>query len=265
MRHHPITVAMAFLLVAGAVQGAKKDPFKKEFPMVNVMETEHGEVTLTDAQVAAIEELNNRKLPYNDEEFLDAVTRGDADLVKIFLRAGMSPNTRIENDWPAIMVASFRGYADVIEALVEAKAFLNLKNSRGWTPLLMATHLSKNDAVKMLVAKGADISLPTPQGFTALMLAVEESNAELVALFLKKGANPREKNEGGVTATNIAVENNKEEILDAFRKAGYGKLIESTRASIREEKKKALKKYVTELKARKDAAPKLPPTVKQPQ
>jgi len=255
MRHVLIAAGVLVIGFLPASGMAKKDPFHKEFPMINVLETEHGIIQLTDDQAGAIEELNTRNIPFTEDEFIDAVKRGDVDLVKIFIRGGMSPNTRVETDWPAMLIAAQRGYADVVGVLADGKAFVNLRNSQGWTPLLLATLLSKNDVAKMLVEKGADLELATQYGVTPLMLAVQENDTELAAYFLKKGANPRVKSDFGANAANIAVENAKDDMLKVFTKAGLKDLIDETRATVKAEKKNTTKKFAEEVKARHEAAP----------
>lgn len=254
-----VCLALAAVLMPPLAHAAKKDPFKKELPVKYVLLSEKGETTITPEQYAAIDDLNRRNIEFTEDEFIDAVKRGDAELVKIFLRSGMNPNTKVEKEWPALAIASTKGYADVVTALVDAKALINMKNTNGWTPLMLAVHLSKNDAVKVLVEKGADLELTNNNGMTALMLATQQKNVELIAFLLKKGANPRATSDFGANAANIAVESGQVDVLAVFEKAGYKKLLEQTRKTIKEEKKNLREKKAREKKAKEAVAPQLPP------
>jgi len=254
-----VSILMAAVLASPFAQAAKKDPFKKEFPVKYVLLSEKGETTITPEQYAAIDDLNRRNIEFTEDEFIDAVKRGDAELVKIFIRSGMNPNTKIEKEWPALALASYKGHADVVAVLVDAKALLNMKNSNGWTPLMLAVDLNRNEAAKTLVEKGADIELTNNNGVTALMLATQQKNLELIAFLLKKGADPRAISDFGASAANIAVESGQVDVLAVFIKAGHKKLLEQTRTEIKGEKKKLAVKTAREKKAKADVAPKLPP------
>jgi len=221
--------------------------------------SEKGETTISAEQYAAIDDLNRRNIEFTEDEFIDAVKRGDVDLTRLFLKAGMNANTKVEKEWPALALASFKGYADVAEALINGKALMNMKNSNGWTPLMLAVHLSRNDAAKMLVEKGADIELTNNNGMTALMLATQQKNLELISYLLKKGADPRATSDFGANAANIAVDSGQQDVLKAFEKAGYKKLLEETRAAIKSEKKGVGLKLAKDRKAKEAIAPQLPP------
>ena len=254
-------IMMVAVLCCPYAHASKPDPFKKELPLKYVLLSDKGETTITPEQYAAIDELNRRNIEFTADEFIDAVKRGDADLVKIFLRSGMNPNTKIEKEWPALALAAFKGYADVVNALVDVKALVNMKNSNGWTPLMLAVHLSRNEAAKALVEKGADIELTNNTGTTALILATQQKNVELISYLLKKGANPRAVSDYGASPANIAVESGQMDVLTVFEKAGYKKLLESTRKTIKVEKKLLAEKTAREKKAKDSIAPKLPPKI----
>jgi len=253
-----VLVAVMVLAASGA-NAAKKDPFKKDLPVKYVLLSEKGETTITPEQYAAIDDLNRRNIEFTEDEFIDAVKRGDAELVKIFIRSGMNPNTKVEKEWPAMALAAFKGHADVVAALADAKALLNMKNTNGWTPLMLAVHLGRNEAAKTLVDKGADIELRNNMGMTPLLLATQQKNLELIAFLLKKGANPREESDFGASAANIAVESGQVDVLAVFEKAGYKKLLQQTRVSLKAERKAQAMKTAHERKAREAVAPTLPP------
>jgi len=257
-----VSLALVVVCAATFAHAAKKDPFKKEFPMKYVLLSEKGETTITQEQYAAIDDLNRRNIEFTEDEFMDAVKRGDAELVKIFLRAGMNPNTKVEKEWPAMALAAVKGHAEVVAALADGKALLNMKNTNGWTPLMLAVHLGRNEASKVLVEKGADIELANNMGMTALMLATQEKNLELIAYLLKKKADPKAVSDFGASAANIAVESGQVDVLGVFEKAGYRKLLEETRLAIKKEKRAQSVKAVRERKAKEAVAPTLPPKMK---
>lgn len=254
-----VIAAMAAVLYSPFACAKEKDPFKKEFPVKYVLLSEKGETTITPEQYAGIDDLNRRNIEFTEEEFIDSVKRGDVELVRIFLKSGMNPNTKIEKEWPALALASFKGHAEVVGVLADGKALLNMKNSRGWTPLMLAVHMGRSEAAKTLVEKGADIELTNNMGMTALMLATQQKNLELIALLLKKGADPAVESEFGASAANIAVDSGQVDVLAVFEKAGRKKLLEKVRADNKLEKRKLSQAIAQQKKAKEEVAPKLPP------
>lgn len=69
-----------------------------------------------------------------DEDFLAAAARGDVDLVKAGLAAGLSADTADAYGNTALMVASARGQRDVVQALIDAGASTDHKNKFGIGP-----------------------------------------------------------------------------------------------------------------------------------
>jgi ankyrin repeat protein len=232
-------------------------------PMINVLVTEDGTRHLTDAQLIAIEELNQRNIEFTRDEFIDVVKAGDAVNVATFLRAGMSPNAVVEEEWLPIVIAAYRGYADIVGMLVDAGAFINTRAERGYTPLMLATLMGKTDAARMLVEKGADVNLQNENGLTALIIAVQERNAELVEYLVKKGADPGIKTDFGATALNIAIESEQQPVIKALERAGCKSMLAQTRQEIAAERKAQARREAEDTRARVAATPK-PPSANPP-
>jgi ankyrin repeat protein len=74
------------------------------------------------ASEIAKKHLEDLGIAFSEESFLKAVSRGDLDVVKLFLAAGIRPTARDENGKTALVLASEKDHADVVRALIEAGA-----------------------------------------------------------------------------------------------------------------------------------------------
>ena len=114
--------------------------------------------------------------------FQHAITEGDVDSVRVFLRTGMSPDVKLD-DIPVIHGPVFWGCVEgsrkeqgdhlgVLRTLIEAGADVNARDAQQFTPLMNAAFRSCPVAMfETLVAAGADPTLREGSGLTALDLA----------------------------------------------------------------------------------------------
>jgi ankyrin repeat protein len=128
----------------------------------------------------AREELKRIGVGYGEYPFLFAVKKGDVDTVRLFLRAGMSPDTldakRILNtaspNTPVLTYAVGMSSPEIAIALIEAGADIGIKDSSGRTPLADAAFRGKTEIVKALIDAGADVNAVYGAGLTPLIGAV---------------------------------------------------------------------------------------------
>jgi S1-C subfamily serine protease len=71
--------------------------------------------------VEARRELQQRGVPYSEEQFLRQIKSGNADLVGLFLQAGISPNAALDGD-TAIATAAKAGHREIVGLLLKAGA-----------------------------------------------------------------------------------------------------------------------------------------------
>lgn len=144
--------------------------------------------------------LGRKGFEYDEEDFMDAIAQSDAEAVDLFLKAGMSPDTRGKNQGPAIVFAATFCSADdvsaavsVIRSLLAAHAKVDAPDENNSTALIWAAQMCPLEAVELLVKAGANVNARAKGGATPLMMA-EVMKKDDVAAFLKKaGAKPWQK------------------------------------------------------------------------
>ena len=123
------------------------------------------------------------------EDFLAAVTRGDAAEVRALLDRGADVNARNDNGDSALMLAVLYGDADLVKLLLDRKADPKHANEAGATALHWA--MDNPAEVEALLAAGADPNAITTWGYTPLMAAVvRQDSAAVVPILLEHGADP---------------------------------------------------------------------------
>lgn len=127
----------------------------------------------TDEQRAAIRKLREAGYPSPSGEFLvmSAVT-GDLDVVKLFVEAGYSVDSKSHDGSPAIVSAAMFNQPHVVTYLIEAGADVNAVDGVNTTALMrMADKCDATEAVEALLKAGAKLDVKAAGGATALDLA----------------------------------------------------------------------------------------------
>lgn len=116
--------------------------------------------------------------------FMRAARSGDAEMMRILLKAGADPNLTTKDGSNALMFAAGVGYRDKNTRGTEAEALeslkiciaqgmdINQKNSKGETALHGAASRGADSIVQYLVAHGAKMEAKTSRGFTPLDVAM---------------------------------------------------------------------------------------------
>jgi len=157
-------------------------------------------------QKEAKEKLENMGITYNEETFFANVVAVKAEIVQLFLQAGMAPDVK-EADKTALIEASRRAYTDIALHLINAGADVNAKDNYGTTPLIFAAISGSTEIMAALIDKGADVNAKDYMGRTALIEVFNSENehtAEIIQTLIEAGADVNAKADFGNTAFIIA-------------------------------------------------------------
>lgn len=141
----------------------------------------------TDMHQAYIAKIQAQDINYNTYNFFRAISNGNIQLVDLFLKSGMSPDSTFMKT-PAIYVAIASNQNEVVKMLLDNKVDPN-KELAGITPLLMAIREKDAKIVETLIAYGADVNQSA--GYTKpLAYAIQKKQPKIVELLINAGAKP---------------------------------------------------------------------------
>jgi Ankyrin repeats (3 copies) len=133
---------------------------------------------------------------YTGEAFSHAVKDANVEAVALFLRLGMSPDTKDSSGSPVLMSAAMMctrepagSRVEIVKALIAGKAKIDPKDENGSTPLLWSVSVQcPTEMVEALLAAGANVNAQAKGGGTPLTFAKIYQRADLIALLQKAGA-----------------------------------------------------------------------------
>ena len=154
----------------------------------------------------AREELERLGIVFSPEEFFVQVIENNADMIRLFLEAGMSPDEK-QGEITALLEAARRANKEVALALIEAGADVNSKDSYGVTALMFAAISGQAEIMQRLIKKGADVNAKDIDGRTALIEVLTTENdipAEVIKTLIDAGAEVNVRIYDGITPLMIA-------------------------------------------------------------
>ena len=122
------------------------------------------------------------------DSFFNAVSSGNLNLVKQYLRQGVDVNQKYKEGWTALMIASVANYLEMAKTLISAGADMNLQDKDGLTALIWASFKGHLEIAKTLISVGADMNLKDKDGRTALMWVSLRGHSEIVKVLVRAGA-----------------------------------------------------------------------------
>ena len=133
-------------------------------------------------------QLSQLGFAYTRQDFLNSARSGNLRAVKIFLDAGMTPNTTGSTRVTPLMYAAANGHVQVVRLLVKYRANVNAQDDKGKTALMHATATGQTAIVGDLIANKAALDTVNTGGGTALMYAAWKGHTEVVKTLLDHGA-----------------------------------------------------------------------------
>lgn len=158
----------------------------------------------------ARKKLAEYKIKITKKNFISVIQQNDLTLTKLFLDAGINPNTAVNGAGQTVLtLAASQGSTQIAKALIAKGADVNIKVADGVTPIIFAAQRGHDEILKLLLDNGADPNQKTKNngvtGTTPLMLASSRNNASTIQLLISGGANINQKNSDGSTALIYAV------------------------------------------------------------
>lgn len=151
----------------------------------------------------ARKELGKMNVKYSKESFFERIKDNDILAVKLFLIAGMNPNTADDDGLKALVNAAINNDATKLKVLINDNA--------GASPLMRAIAKGNIDMINLLLDKGADVKFSTnhrgfpeiiakwnnmqpniknlllDRSFSPLSIAIESKNVDVINLLLSRG------------------------------------------------------------------------------
>lgn len=158
----------------------------------------------------AIRELSRRDIPYNQEEFAKNTGEWEDDIIRLFLDAGMDPDTSNQEGNTALMSAASKGNITAIEILLEAGADVNAQNKNGESPLWFACAKGQHDIIELLLRAGSNVNMRNKKGETPLWNMMRNKNYNAFQMLIDAGADVNLKNKSGLTLLWLVIDDNKD-------------------------------------------------------
>lgn len=127
---------------------------------------------------AARKKLEAMKIPFTAEAFFERVNLGEAEVVTLFLDAGMSANTKAEHDMTPLHFAAIQGNGAIVKLLLAAKADPNARDAGGGTAIENAAINGHPQLIAILVQGGADVNAANQDGETVLHKFIRNPSTE---------------------------------------------------------------------------------------
>jgi len=171
------------------------------------------------AQTAAVISPTDERAAALQKSLQHAADKGDTKRIKALIAEGAPLNTRTENNWTPLMLATIKGHTETVQTLIEKGAEINAQNNKGWTALMFAVSMSDVETMRLLLTKRADANVTDNEGKTALMQAASENNLDSVRVLLDHKANVNVADRTSETALTIAARRNYTQIVELLQKA----------------------------------------------
>ena len=142
-------------------------------------------------------QIQNQRLLYNATGLINAIQKGNAEAVDLFMKAGFDPNTSYAGT-PALIFAIYQKQPKCVDVLLKAGADPETTvppmfvSARSMNSLNYAINKKSSDMVKSLIENNVDVNKKF-NGKYPINRALAKKQPVIVEMLLKAGAKPDEK------------------------------------------------------------------------
>lgn len=136
----------------------------------------------------------------------EVARHGDAEVLAVFLDAGLDPDLRDAQGNTLLMVAAYNDAADTTALLLDRGADPDAPGPAG-TPLMGVAFKGYADRARDLLVAGADPDAQNPAGATALHFAAMFRQEAVAEALLAGGADAALRDTRGMTPADVAAAN----------------------------------------------------------
>jgi hypothetical protein len=158
-------------------------------------------------------------IAYSEDSFVEHAEKGNTEVVRLLLAAGIDPNVRDRRGNTALIAAAANGYADIVTVLLNGQANVNASSESNETALVAAASFGNLCIVRALLARGANPNVKTNTGLTPLIVAAGNNHIEVVEALLVADADVSARSNEGMTALDFAVQSGNEKLIQLLKKA----------------------------------------------
>lgn len=115
-----------------------------------------------------------------------AVCNNRLEMVKLLLKAGADPNTRVSN-WSVIKHATWKHFTKIVKTLIDSGTDINMSDMKGDTVLMDAAWNGYDDITQLLLEAGADPCAANRFGWTALHHAAWNGSIRSLLMLIRAG------------------------------------------------------------------------------
>ena len=152
------------------------------------------------------------------QELIDAVRRGDIEIVKLLIKEGADVNARDKYGGTALMAAANNGHTEIAKILIGRGAKVDAVDHSHRTALLFAATGPFPETVKLLLDNKSNPNVvDNGEHFSPLMHAAAEGNLDIVKILLEYGADPDLKDVDGDTAESFAGQKGHTTVVDYLK------------------------------------------------
>eukprot|EP00929_Paragymnodinium_shiwhaense_P100432 TRINITY_DN62750_c0_g2_i1.p1 TRINITY_DN62750_c0_g2~~TRINITY_DN62750_c0_g2_i1.p1 ORF type:complete len:663 (-),score=133.68 TRINITY_DN62750_c0_g2_i1:176-2164(-) len=135
-----------------------------------------------------------------EQQFLAACERGDAQEVRLLLQHGVLPDCTDQYGNTGLVVAAFAGHLQTTQTLLAAGASVDIQAADGVSALMQASLCGHTEVSRCLLSADANVHLQATNGVSALMRASLSGHTTIVRLLVERKAELDMHAADGVTA-----------------------------------------------------------------